>query len=635
MLIPTRILAEDFQTYPVLDLALANQGLVLITGENGKTRAADNNGAGKTTIFRAIRWVLFGELDDGKADDVVRYGQKSTVGELQACEADDPSRVWRFVRTRKSKKPTFDIFPPGETDPMPGSPAELAEEVVRLFGFDSRTFSATVYYAQGDQRRFASSAVKDTERKAILHRVLGSERLRDAEKRCRTEVGEIDKRIGALEADVRRIEAQAAEHDVDGLEKRAESWEADREKRRAAALTDAREAVAEVKRFAELAGDVPGLEDDLASVDEDIEKAEAASKRLVELDEELVDAREKKAEAGSSRRECAGKLEDVRARLEDLADDVCPTCESPIEAGSKAGATKAALEADEVALKADVKAAKAKLAKAEAKVERLEAERRKVRVEADKLGEYRRERDDIVERLAEARAADDNRAAAKVIAEKATARAKAIATETNPHTDDLEKARARKAELEAELEGLGEKLEAERREREHWSFWVTGFGNKGLPSYLLDRAMPELTDRTNVYLRTLTDGDITVEFSTTAEKAKGGLTDEITIYTEIEGFPDVVPSGGQRKKIELAADLALMDLAARGTPRVPMLLLDECFDGLDATSAARVMKLLQELRERFGSIFVVTHDDDLGEEFERVVRAVRDANGDTTLEVVA
>lgn len=635
MLIPTRILAENFQTYPLLDLALDNQGLVLITGQNDKTRAADNNGAGKSAIFRAIRWVLFGELDEGKANDAIRRGEKSVVGELHAAEPDDPDAVWRFVRARKSNKPSFDIFPPGASDPMPGSPDELAEEVVRRFGFDARTFKATIYHAQKDPERFASSAVKDTARKAILHRVLGTERLRDAEKRCRTEVGAIQKRIDGFEADARRIEAQAAEHDVDGLQARADEWDADRDKRREAALDEAREAVAEVKRFAALAGDVKGLEDDLASVDEDIEKAEGASKRMAELDEELVEAREKKVEAGATKRALGGELEGVRRRLEDLADDTCPTCTTPIKAGTKAGKAKKALEADEKRLDEELKAARDAEKAAAAEVERLESDRRKARVLADKLGGFRKERDDFVERLAEARAADDSKAAARATAERAATRAKEIRAEANPHADDLDRAKARRGVLEAELEGVNEKLEGERRELEHWSFWVTGFGNKGLPSYLLDRAMPELTEQTNAYLRILSDGDITVEFSTMAAKAKGGYTDEITIYTEIEGFSDVPPSGGQAKKIELAADLALMDLAARGTPRIPLLMLDECFDGLDATSATRVMRLLHELRERFGSIFVITHDDDLGEEFERVVRAVRDEKGATTLEVVA
>jgi len=44
---------------------LANQGLVLIEGENKISRAADSNGAGKTSIVDALTWGLFGETLSG------------------------------------------------------------------------------------------------------------------------------------------------------------------------------------------------------------------------------------------------------------------------------------------------------------------------------------------------------------------------------------------------------------------------------------------------------------------------------------------------------------------------------------------------------------------------------------------
>ena len=44
------------------------------------------------------------------------------------------------------------------------------------------------------------------------------------------------------------------------------------------------------------------------------------------------------------------------------------------------------------------------------------------------------------------------------------------------------------------------------------------------------------------------------------KSAKGEMRDEIDISWVIEGVPDKEPSGGQQRKIEVATDLALMDL---------------------------------------------------------------------------
>jgi DNA repair exonuclease SbcCD ATPase subunit len=634
MLVPTRILAENFQCYPVLDLELKDRGLVLVTGENRRTRAANGNGAGKSAIFRAIRWCLYGELDEGSADDVVRRGERSVVVEVEAV--DDRDGEWLFRRARKSGRPSFEVFAPGSDTAMAGDKAEIEALVTKLFGFDARTFTTTVYFGQNDTKRFASPAVKDTERKLILHRVLGTEKLRDAEKICRARASAAETKVRDADEVVRRCRAQIDEHDVEGLRGRRDEWEARRAERRDAAMTEAREALAEVKRLRTLSGEVSAIEADLAEVDEAIQVAEDAAARVVEIDEELIDARKKARQASSAADKAAAKVDRLGERLGELRDaETCPTCLSPVVKGSAAWDTLADLEGENTAARVELTKAQGALAAADEVVAELEADRRKNQAASAGAPKARKKRDGFVEELAEARAAAEGEALATEAAKKASARARSIMEEANPHTADLAAAEERVAALEDELEGAEAKAVTARRDLAHVSFWVTGFGQKGLPSYLLDRAMPELTERTNYYLSILSDGDITVEFSTVAEKKKGGTVDEIVMITDVEGFANVPPSGGQAKKLELAADLALMDLAARGHPRVPLLLLDECFDGLDDVSTQRVLMLLHELRSRLRSIFVITHDDGLGEEFEHVVRAVRDEDGNTSVEVVS
>ena len=166
---------------------------------------------------------------------------------------------------------------------------------------------------------------------------------------------------------------------------------------------------------------------------------------------------------------------------------------------------------------------------------------------------------------------------------------------------------------------------------------MRGFSNQGLPSFLLDSVMPFITERANHYLETLSDGDIKVNFSTQREmkSSKGEFKDEIDITWEIEGIEDYPPSGGQLKKMEIATDLALMDLVStQEKAHVDLLALDEILDGLDDEGRQRIMVLLREIRSKRGSVFVISHESEVAEIFEKAIIVVK-KDGVTSLQIAA
>lgn len=73
-------------------------------------------------------------------------------------------------------------------------------------------------------------------------------------------------------------------------------------------------------------------------------------------------------------------------------------------------------------------------------------------------------------------------------------------------------------------------------------------------------------------------------------------------------------SGGQQQRVAVARAIAA---------RPPVILADEPTGNLDTKSTKEVMKILHELKDEGRTVIVITHDNEIAEEAERVVR-IRD-----------
>lgn len=73
-------------------------------------------------------------------------------------------------------------------------------------------------------------------------------------------------------------------------------------------------------------------------------------------------------------------------------------------------------------------------------------------------------------------------------------------------------------------------------------------------------------------------------------------------------------SGGQQQRVAVARAIAA---------RPPVILADEPTGNLDTKSTKEVMKILHELKDEGRTVIVITHDNEIAEEAERVIR-VRD-----------
>ncbi len=605
--------AENFAGFKSFDLKLDRQGLVFIIGDNRDTEAATSNGACKSGIFKALGWALYGEALDGEAGDkVIHRGQKSARVVVNLIDGED---AYSVIRERWKQAPKLAIERNGEQ--LSASKGDLQSTIEKLIGVDWEGFRNTVLYGQGDRDRFVYPTTKDSERKSILHRIMGTGifELCHQEAKRRRLTTERQREIAA--ADVVRLKQRIEDHDLVGLRARRDRHVENVEER-VRCLTEEARNLGEQAKTAGADINVPALRAQLGVLELEIE---TMRKRVDEIRVQQKKARDAARSAAQARTEANAELRELTRSLQQLKGERCPVCTGDLSEGHAAehrasmmargevlkGELRSAQESEQEALRAEQSADK-RLAEADDAARRAEGQRARV--------------------SAELAAVDTAKARVRALAERAAEKAREarlLRDAENPHLAPYLSAKTKVRALKRERRAARSNVKSLTSELALLSFWARGFGPTGLPSFALDTVMPLLTERANHYLMTLASGDITVCFSTQRELKGGEMRDEIGITWAIEGIEDYPPSGGQWKKIEIATNFALMDLVrTREGAHVNILCLDECLDGLDAEGRQRVVELLQNLRRERESIFLIAHDQDLAEAFERTLIVVKE-----------
>lgn len=624
------ISGENFCQFEKFELSLAHLGLVWVGGLNRDTAAATSNGSGKSNLLKAIGWCLYGEtVENEPADDVIREGEKST------CVTIKTKCGWEFSRERKRGSPKLTVK--HHDAALVGSKADLQKKIIEVVGYDWSSFLNAVLYAQRDTKRFIHPKTSDAERKNIIHHIQGTEVVNDAYEWIRKEASKLRKQLDEQEREHATAAAIVSSIDI----KRLEVRETEFEEERAEHLSSVRKKIGSLKaRIREEAARQKALK---------VERKKWLSEKAT-LENKVSLLKKKRAELRTSEAAVSkasslvtkqhaeldtkkDQIDERSERLKRLTDaGKCPVCESSFKDGDATQHLK-----QERAFIAELKKS---LPKMEENLHELRIELQLSQKEADKL------RVEIDESTCEDELAVINGKLssktgtmdlAKDLVRQAKERkeeAKNLEKAENPFVEELRAAKTKLALARKKLEAAKKKIDEISQELSLYEFWKRGFSPTGLPSYMLDEAMPLLTERANHYLETLADGDITINFSTQRELASSGETrDEIGIAWEIEGVQQKLPSGGQWRKMEIATDLAFIDLAgASESNSLDLLCLDEVLDGLDVIGRQRLTRLLHTMRSIRGTILVISHDSDISEIFERSITVVKE-DGVARLEV--
>ena len=224
------------------------------------------------------------------------------------------------------------------------------------------------------------------------------------------------------------------------------------------------------------------------------------------------------------------------------------------------------------------------------------------------------------EELLNLRAEQEKNIQAVKIAEENITRLKSEHAQTLKEKKQLEETEYDETQLNSYLAKevrLTKEIHAAQKQREQYdkfieiaNFWKTGFSSAGIPSMLIDEAIPYMNERVEHYLDMLTNGRYVVSFDTLAETKAGEFRDKISVHvldTQTRANSRVQLSGGQTRIIDIAIILTLGDLLSRiQDVSFNILLFDEIFDALDEQNIQYVSKVLSKIK--IGkAVYIISH----------------------------
>ncbi len=177
-----------------------------------------------------------------------------------------------------------------------------------------------------------------------------------------------------------------------------------------------------------------------------------------------------------------------------------------------------------------------------------------------------------------------------------------------------------------------------QKEKEIYEQLQLAFGKKGIQAMIIEGAIPEIEDEANKLLEKLTQGRMKVSLVTQKE-TKTKLADgekgivetlDILISDEMGERPYEMYSGGEAFRVNFALRLAISKLLTqRAGARLQFLVIDEGFGSQDAPGIARLVEVIDAIKNDFEKILIITHLEQLKEEFPIRIEVSKGIGGST------
>lgn len=617
----TNLKIENFLTLGKAEARLDERGLVLVQGDNRDDTSQNSNGAGKSSLADAVSWVLFGITARGESGNDVINNTIKRGGATVSLEINDDGNYYRVERTRLKGKGTLEVErkEKGSWVSLTKGTTKLTQDMLdKLIGCSAEVFNNAIY--SGQEKMPDLPGMTDKMLKMLIEEAAGILQLERAYKVARERMNDVTKSIAAQEIARESGErvVDNSRHRIDALVARQADWEDEhRGELRTAAkqLKELQSSAAKAKdHFDSLSKNKPKLEADLSeiniklsSLDEYRQAVREAEQKLTRVQGEIqIKDRDLNHESMHMR-----SLKAEYAVVDRIDGQPCDSCGKPYTKDDIAP-RKASLKKD---LEECVKRYKelrtqrddlnGKLSDAELKLKVAE------RAVPDTTKEIKR-RDELSDALSAINSAEREASNAAVRVRDHMVQLKKLKGQENPNDALLENERNTLKEAQKEFTAIKKKIEALEKDLEVKRAAAQVFGPAGVRAHILDTVTPFLNDRTNHYLSTLTDSNVSALWSTIDTNSKGEIKEKFAIAcrSKVGAHTFKGLSGGEKRKVRLACSMALQDLvSSRATKPIELYIADEIDDSVDVSGLERLMSILEEKAGDRGTVLVVSHNE--------------------------
>lgn len=615
----TKMKVESFLVVTDAEVNFADRGLVLIQGVNSDDSSADSNGAGKSSLADALCWALYGVTARGvTGDDVINYAAgKGTLVSVDIVDGDDSYKITRHRKHPKGKNSltVMHTLKDGTTNDVTKGTDKLTQDVVqKILGASYEVFKGAIY--AGQEQMPDLPAMTDKQLKVLIEEAAGVTLLENAYKEARERLGVKKQAFDTIETSIAQTEQRKTWIDDQILKATdfRDNWQNGQVNRINAAKLEVADFIKQIKALdVEIAKvDFAALTQKIADCDAKIAAVSQEGAKLNALNQEASKAQFNSTALTSAVVNAENAVARFRRELQNVEHKIgcaCSECGRPVTEAELGAAKKVAservTEAEAALTVAQKNAADAKtIATAKAgeatkyqssmtDTSQVSAERARIQAELSAGEQYKTRRQNIA-------------SSAKAAGE----RAKAISAEVNPHTATIANLQAELKTVATASAELQTKLKAARTEVEVAESVSKVFSPSGVRAHILDEVTPFLNQQTAKYLTTLSDGNITANWTTLVKNAKGDLKEKFSIEVEkkdrAKSFAGL--SGGEKRKVRIAASLALQDLVGtRASKPIDLFVGDEIDDALDPAGLERLMSILEDKAKERGSVFVISH----------------------------
>jgi DNA repair protein SbcC/Rad50 len=186
-MILTNLKLENFKKYKYFEIAF-DSGLIGIIGKNG---------AGKSTIFEAILFALYGELKSKGDKEVVRNSNASSKDAvIVELDFEFDTIEYKVIREFRGKTLSANAKLYKNTELITTGAKEVTTSIVNLTKMSKDAFVHTLFASQKELTSLSNS--KPEERKKMIRKLLGLEKIDFVEKELIEKSRELKREIGAF-----------------------------------------------------------------------------------------------------------------------------------------------------------------------------------------------------------------------------------------------------------------------------------------------------------------------------------------------------------------------------------------------------------------------------------------------------